>query len=438
MPLQATCGSIEVPLDRANPSLGSTTVAFALISRRNASTPSEGTILFNPGGPGAAPIADAAAIAGRFSPLLDRRDLLVVDPRGTGRSDPLACPAFGDIGFVLAPRSRFIRTIGACGAQLGPRARMYGSVAVADDFDAPRAALGLNVLDLWGESYGTYLMPVYAARHPAHVRSMVFSGAYPIDFDPWGRDRLGAARRGLRLVCARTRACLGGAVLRDIAALATRLRRQPKTITITAGAQRFRTRFDEGALAALVYTGGAAEFFGTLPAAVASARAGDIAPLRRLHETLLLITAAVIARSSGAYSIAQSFATQCHDYPRAFSFADPPAARRAAYDARARRSGGARSSRSPGPAGPPPASRRRTPASSGPTTPPPDPRSPPARRCPTFPCSCCRATSTPTPRASPVASSRASSAARRSPRSPTWATRTAPAPPDSAFASWPR
>jgi hypothetical protein len=66
---------------------------------------------------------------------------------------------------------------------------------------------------------------------------------------------------------------------------------------------------------------------------VAGARDGDLAPLRRLVETSLLSTAIFFTeRASGSVSLAQGFATQCHDYPRAFAFADPPAARRAAYE----------------------------------------------------------------------------------------------------------
>ena len=77
-----------------------------------------------------------------------------------------------------------IARIGVCGHQLGARASLYGTAAAADDLEAVRAALGLQRLDLWGASYGTYLMTVYAARHPAHVQSLVLHGAYPIDFDP--------------------------------------------------------------------------------------------------------------------------------------------------------------------------------------------------------------------------------------------------------------
>jgi hypothetical protein len=122
----ALCGSVDVPLDRANPAAGTTTVAFALVPRRNAAAPSAGTILFNPGGPGAATIVDAARIAEGFAPLLDRRDLLLVDPRGTGRSSPLVCRAL-DPALVFAPRARFIDAIGACGRELGPSAGHYAA-----------------------------------------------------------------------------------------------------------------------------------------------------------------------------------------------------------------------------------------------------------------------------------------------------------------------
>ena len=120
-----------------------------------------------------------------------------------------------------------VSRIGACGRQLGSRAGLYGTAAAADDIEAVRAALGLERLDLWGSSYGTYLMTVYAARHPAHVQSLVLHGAYPIDFDPWALDRLAAARRSIGLVCARTGDCRGDVVLRDLAELADAPARPP-------------------------------------------------------------------------------------------------------------------------------------------------------------------------------------------------------------------
>src|SRR4051812_15586001 len=103
----AECGSVEVPLDRANPAAGTTKVAFALLPRRDPSAPAVGTVLFNPGGPGISAIGQAAKIAGQFAPLLDRRDLLIIDPRGTGRSGALRCHAL-DTGAAFAPRAAFV------------------------------------------------------------------------------------------------------------------------------------------------------------------------------------------------------------------------------------------------------------------------------------------------------------------------------------------
>jgi pimeloyl-ACP methyl ester carboxylesterase len=321
--LGARCGSIGVPLDRATPSAGTTRIAFALVPRRDKSRPSLGTLVISSG----PIIAAGAEYAQGLAPLRARRDLLFIDQRGTGRSGVLACRAMRGVVPTLMPRDELLSRIGTCGRQLGRRAGLYGTAAAADDIDAVRAALGRERLDLWGASYGTYLMTVYAARHPAHVRSLVLNGAYPIDFDPWALDRLAAARRSIGLVCARTHGCRGETVLRDIARLAVRLRSHPVSFTIPAGARRMTVRLDEAALAAVVYGSGNAASFGRIPAAAASAVAGDMAPLRRLVE----LRAQPIDESFG-----QGFAQQCHEYPRVFSYTDTPADRRAAYmDARA-------------------------------------------------------------------------------------------------------
>jgi pimeloyl-ACP methyl ester carboxylesterase len=316
--LGARCGSIVVPLDRTNASPGTIKIVFALVPRRDTSRPSLGTLVISSG-----PILSAGAeYAQGLAPLRPRRDLLFVDQRGTGRSGALTCAALRGVVLMLISREQLLSRIGACGRQLGPRAGLYGSAAAADDIEAVRAALDLRRLDLWGSSYGTYVMTVYAARHPAQVRSLVLHGVYPIDFDPWALDRLAAARRSIGLVCARTHGCRGATVLRDLARLATRLRSHPLSFSVPAGGRSMTIRLDEAALASVVYGTGDTASFGRVPAAAASAAAGDLAPLRRLVELLVQ----PIDETFG-----QSFAQQCHEYPRVFSYADSPAARLAAY-----------------------------------------------------------------------------------------------------------
>jgi pimeloyl-ACP methyl ester carboxylesterase len=316
--LGARCGSIGVPLDRTSPGAGTTRIVFALIPRRDTSRPSLGTVVLSSGPIIAAGVEYAQGLA----PLRSRRDVLFVDQRGTGRSGVLACRALRGAVPALSSREQLLSLIGKCGRQLGSRMGLYGTAAAADDIDAVRAALGLERLDLWGSSYGTYLMTVYAARHPAHVRSLVLHGAYPIDFDPWALDRLAAARRSISLVCARTHDCRGATVLRDLARLATRLRSHPLSFTVPVAGRSIRVRLDESALAGVVWGAGNVAGFGRIPAAAASAVAGDLAQMRRLVE----LTVQPIDEGFG-----QAFAQQCHEYPRVFSYGDTPRVRRAAY-----------------------------------------------------------------------------------------------------------
>ncbi|HKR98076.1 MAG TPA: alpha/beta fold hydrolase, partial [Candidatus Dormibacteraeota bacterium] len=224
----ARCSSVTVPLDRQDPSAGTIDIHYALVPHTEAGSPAVGTIVANPGGPGMAAIANAAYYLDPLRSLRRTRDLLLIDPRGTGQSGALGCPGLA----ARDPLSLDLTSMaGICGADLGARAGLYGSAAVADDIDAVRAALGLDKLDLWGDSYGTFLMPVYAARYPQHVRSIVLDGAFPIAFDPWGLDVLRSVRRVIGLVCRRTHGCAGRRVLTQIGRLARRLRRHPVHFT---------------------------------------------------------------------------------------------------------------------------------------------------------------------------------------------------------------
>ncbi|HEY6888656.1 MAG TPA: alpha/beta fold hydrolase, partial [Solirubrobacter sp.] len=275
----ARCSTLTVPLDRTDPAAGTIDIAYALLPRTDMSRPALGTIVPNPGGPGQSTIASAGLYTSGLAPLRKRRDLLLIDPRGTGRSGALPCPS-------LAARNPlsldYAGVQSLCAADTGARARFYGSAAVADDIDAVREALGVDKLDLWGDSYGTFLMPVYAARHPQHVRSIVLDGAFPIAFDPWGRDVLRGTRRVIGLVCERTRRCSGPRVLDQLGELARRLRRHPVRFTATSPIGRVPLTLGEHELADVVYGGGRPAVYGLLPAAVAAALENDYAPLQRL------------------------------------------------------------------------------------------------------------------------------------------------------------
>jgi pimeloyl-ACP methyl ester carboxylesterase len=330
----AECGYITVPLDRAHPAAGTTRVAFALLLHRDTAQPSSGTIVYNPGGPGLTTISQADALAQLFGPVLDRRDVLLFDMRGTGLSDPLSCSNMR-AGLAFAPTSVFNAAVGACGRELGDRVADYGTDAVAADIDDLRSALGIGQLDLWGESYGTYLMQVYAALYPSRVRSVVLSGPIPLEFG-FGIAQAGAARDAIGLVCARNGdACRTPTVLADLQRLGSQLDRHPVHFTAQLGGQRFSAVLDQAALADVVSeAGNDPESYGRIPAAATSALAGDYAPLEQMLTGSKSGSAFLFGGSPAAAALAGAplnFATSCHDYPRVFSYADPPAVREKVY-----------------------------------------------------------------------------------------------------------
>ena len=102
----AECGSVRVPLFRSRPAGATIDVGYALIRHRDPALPTaRGTVVFNPGGPGGDVIASAAMWTGVFADLVSDHDLLLIDPRGTGRSHALSC------GWTTLPATRqgFVR-----------------------------------------------------------------------------------------------------------------------------------------------------------------------------------------------------------------------------------------------------------------------------------------------------------------------------------------
>ncbi|MFI6392041.1 alpha/beta fold hydrolase [Nonomuraea sp. NPDC050547] len=318
------CGTEPRPLVAGKPELGTVEVAYALVRRENETAPAKNTVMVNPGGPGGAPVV----LAGWYSMLLGSlspdHDLLLIDPRGTGYSGAVAC---GTDGFLWADRAEQRRIVDRCGATLGPRAAGYTSAATADDFDAVRRKLGLGKVVLYGISYGTYLMPIYAERHPGTVRSIVLSGAYPVTFDPFGAPSARAISLSLRRICERSGACDGGAAVRDLRKVAAMLRAGPIDLTITVGGRPQTVKLTESVLAQiLTFTasgglGGSPDevsLIGTMPAQLHRAARGDTGPLVSAMTALFQQTA-----DQGVPDMGLTIAVVCNDYTRPWSVDAP-------------------------------------------------------------------------------------------------------------------
>ena len=138
------------------------------------------------GGPGASGINQIRAALDRLVlPMLEDRDVIALDQRGTGLSNPL--PECGpDWWFPLDAvvtqarfEARLAEIVGGCAAywrDQGVDLAAYNTEENADDLEALRRFLGVERLALWGMSYGSHLALTYLKRHPGSVARMVIAG----------------------------------------------------------------------------------------------------------------------------------------------------------------------------------------------------------------------------------------------------------------------
>ena len=105
----ARCGHVRVPLDRLAPAGAKIRIGFELYRRRDRDRPSLGTMVDVEGGPGYSTTDSRSYFLELSRPLMDRRDLLLVDARGTGLSGPLDCPALRRTVDGLHPPRRPLR-----------------------------------------------------------------------------------------------------------------------------------------------------------------------------------------------------------------------------------------------------------------------------------------------------------------------------------------
>ncbi len=195
-PLAFGCGQIEVPLSHEDPT-GPTLSLFAVRAVSGTQVDRIGSLVVNPGGPGLS-ATDAAVQAALTLPdgVLARFDVVGVDPRGVGLSQPVSCisdtqkdqlaaadprvstPEQQDSTFALLDE-----VAAECVQEYGEGLGAFSTVDSARDLDIIREALGDEQLSYLGYSYGTTLGSTYAELFPDKVRALVLDGAVDPDAD---------------------------------------------------------------------------------------------------------------------------------------------------------------------------------------------------------------------------------------------------------------
>ncbi|CAN5206546.1 alpha/beta hydrolase [soil metagenome] len=181
------CTTVEVPLDYADP--GGERIGVA-VRRVPAGDPDQriGSLLVNPGGPGA---SGTEFVAGGllFDASITRRfDVVGFDPRGVGDSSPITCgdglvEAFqaldsdpDDEAEQAALDDAAEAIAEDCRAESGALLAHVGTIDVVRDMESIRQALGEETISYMGFSYGTLLGEIYAEMFPAGARAIGLDG----------------------------------------------------------------------------------------------------------------------------------------------------------------------------------------------------------------------------------------------------------------------
>ncbi|MEY2461347.1 MAG: hypothetical protein QOG30_3177 [Acidimicrobiaceae bacterium] len=240
------CGTLTVPEDRSKPT-GRQVVLPVAIVRTADPNPAPDPVLYLSGGPGEAALPSAERFLTKGQ--TGNRDVILLEQRGTGRSEPhLDCPevteAFTTIVGAAAAFDAEAKigndALKACRDRLeatGVDFNQYNTAAVADDVADLRVAMGINEWNLFGVSYGTMDALVTMRAHPEGIRSVVLDSVIPPDIGSGAPEVVATYERVTKVLfdgCAKDARCaakypdLAG----DVKALVQKLDATPYQATI--------------------------------------------------------------------------------------------------------------------------------------------------------------------------------------------------------------
>ena len=232
----AECGVLSVPENPARPEgrrIGLYVARVPAINKHKSADP----LFVLAGGPGMAATTFYTTVAPAFARVHRDRDIVLVDQRGTGRSNALNCELSDDLltqetdAQVVAEAARCLKDTSA-----HADVAYYTTSVAVQDLDTVRAALGYDRINLYGGSYGTRVAQHYLRRFPTHTRTVILDGVVPPTLALGPAVAVDAQNALLRILarCTREPQCQSrfGDPVADYHKLSAQMRIQPVPITI--------------------------------------------------------------------------------------------------------------------------------------------------------------------------------------------------------------
>ena len=177
----AECGTLAVPLDPDEPA-GATIDLFVARVKAVSDEKEPDPLTVIAGGPGDASTRFFAMGKAAFNEILQTRDVILVDQRGTGASVPMTCPnmaAFEEDPERVPTTEESIAATLQCLDDFAHDPAFFTTSVAVRDLDQVRTAFGVDVLNIYGISYGTRVAQHYLRRYPEHTRRVILDGLVP-------------------------------------------------------------------------------------------------------------------------------------------------------------------------------------------------------------------------------------------------------------------
>ncbi len=174
----AECGHLRVPLDPDDESGPHIELFVARVAALSAE-PSLDPLTLLAGGPRQAATELYPMVRGAFERIRRDRNIILVDQRGTGQSEPLTCNLPPDQELEIADPETVAEITRQCLDELQVDARWFTTSVAVRDLDRVRQALNIEQWNIYGASYGTRVAQHYARQYPANTRAVILDGVVP-------------------------------------------------------------------------------------------------------------------------------------------------------------------------------------------------------------------------------------------------------------------
>ncbi len=232
----ARCGSLEVAENPAEPAGRRISLNIAIAPATGKTTEPD-PVFFFAGGPGQAASETWVIIRSTLNKIRKTRDIVMIDQRGTGGSNKLACESEVEEDLNQEIDLELVRSeTEKCLAELDSDPRFYTTTIAMGDYNLVRQAMGYDRINIMGVSYGTRAAQVYMRLFPETVRSVTLDSVVPMQL-ALGQEHARMLDLSVQTVfedCARDESCnaLFPHQAEELNALIAQLRAEPRQITI--------------------------------------------------------------------------------------------------------------------------------------------------------------------------------------------------------------